>query len=362
MNDQIEQAEALKKEGNQFFKSQKYSEASKAYTKAIETHPKAVYYTNRSATHAKLGNWDLALEDSLTAININPNFSRGYEKSILYLIRSGRIQKAREYIDSGSEKFPESSFFPKKYDVLAGIETKIEVLKENYQNADYQACLEVVDQLAQNCIWDVSLISQKIQFLGFLNRLPEAQECVTQNEKILKKHSEANFFIIKSQISRFEMDFPKSREYLIISQKLSPENQETPKILKNLDSLERKLARADKRKNKQKFKSAIGSYKKVMELDPMNRRLKANLWHKIGLCGLQIGNLWEAWEAFNESAWNEAGWEAFFEKGKIEESCGKYKSALNSFRISKALGSDSEKIDEMIEKLENLETHEELGD
>jgi len=78
----FEQARDSKERGNKFFKSQRYERAIELYTEAIEMCPRdkasdlSTFYQNRSAAHEQLKNWQGVVEDTTTAIELNPRYSK----------------------------------------------------------------------------------------------------------------------------------------------------------------------------------------------------------------------------------------------------------------------------------------------
>ncbi|KAL3231688.1 Small glutamine-rich tetratricopeptide repeat-containing protein 2 [Nakaseomyces bracarensis] len=76
-----EKAEALKLEGNKAVASKNYALAITKYTEAIEVLPtNAIYYANRAAAHSSLKQYDEAIADAEKAIEIDPNYSKGYSR------------------------------------------------------------------------------------------------------------------------------------------------------------------------------------------------------------------------------------------------------------------------------------------
>ncbi len=65
--------------GNDAFNAKNYEEAIAHYSRAIELNPdSAVYYSNRSACHAALLNWQAALDDATTCVSKDSKFVKGY--------------------------------------------------------------------------------------------------------------------------------------------------------------------------------------------------------------------------------------------------------------------------------------------
>ncbi|SCV02818.1 LAME_0H05468g1_1 [Lachancea meyersii CBS 8951] len=69
-------AVGLKDKGNEFFKSQKYHDAIKFYTLAIEVKNDPVFYSNRSACYVSLGEQEKVVEDTTAALKLKPDYSK----------------------------------------------------------------------------------------------------------------------------------------------------------------------------------------------------------------------------------------------------------------------------------------------
>ena len=73
-------AENQKEEGNQLYKAKKYQEAIAKYSCAIELCPEnPAYYGNRAACQMMLYQYNKALEDAKTSVQLDTNFVKGSE-------------------------------------------------------------------------------------------------------------------------------------------------------------------------------------------------------------------------------------------------------------------------------------------
>ncbi|KAM1007154.1 hypothetical protein PS2_003760 [Malus domestica] len=67
-------AEKLRKDGNTYFKKDRFAAAIDAYTEAITLCPNVpVYWTNRALCHRKRNDWTKVEEDSRKAIQLDHN-------------------------------------------------------------------------------------------------------------------------------------------------------------------------------------------------------------------------------------------------------------------------------------------------
>ncbi|KAL3845531.1 hypothetical protein ACJIZ3_002934 [Penstemon smallii] len=99
--DQKSLAETFKSQGNKAMQSKLYPEAVELYTFAIALLGDAVYYCNRAAAYTQMHLYADAVEDCLTSIGINPNYSKAYSRLGCAYYAQG---KYRDAIDKGFTK------------------------------------------------------------------------------------------------------------------------------------------------------------------------------------------------------------------------------------------------------------------
>ena len=92
-------AEDKKEAGNQLYKAKKYLEALSKYSEAIDLCPECpAYYGNRSACHMMLSQYQKALDDAKTAVNLDSNFVKGYVRIAKCCVALGEIPSAKQVL------------------------------------------------------------------------------------------------------------------------------------------------------------------------------------------------------------------------------------------------------------------------
>lgn len=101
---------ALKEKGNSALAAERFDEAIAHYTEAIQIDPvNHVLYSNRSAAHAKAGNYELALKDADETIKINPTWPKGYSRKGSALSYMQKYVEAFEVYQKGLEYDPNNA-------------------------------------------------------------------------------------------------------------------------------------------------------------------------------------------------------------------------------------------------------------
>ena len=95
----METAKSWKEKGNALVKEKKYKEALDCYTKSIEIDPNdPILYSNRSAMHLNLNEFDQALADAEKAISLKPEYAKAY-------LRKGKALEGLEKFDEALKTY-----------------------------------------------------------------------------------------------------------------------------------------------------------------------------------------------------------------------------------------------------------------
>ncbi|KAH3758070.1 stress-inducible protein STI1 [Pelomyxa schiedti] len=100
-------AALAKEKGNKAYGEGNYREAIRHYSDAIKFEPRNhVFYSNRSAAYAGLGEWKQALEDANQCLSLNAAWGRGYFRKGVALIGLRRLDEAKAALTLGIQKEP----------------------------------------------------------------------------------------------------------------------------------------------------------------------------------------------------------------------------------------------------------------
>ena len=101
----MQTAKEWKDKGNALVKEKKYKDALDCYSKAIEIDPNdPILYSNRSAMHLNLAQFDDSLKDAEKAISLKPDYAKAYLRKGKALEGQEKFKEALEAYKLGLEK------------------------------------------------------------------------------------------------------------------------------------------------------------------------------------------------------------------------------------------------------------------
>ncbi|XP_072939296.1 stress-induced-phosphoprotein 1 [Epargyreus clarus] len=264
----MEQVNQLKEKGNAALSSGKYDEAIEFYTEGIKLDPKNhVLFSNRSAAHAKAGNYAAALEDANTTVAINPSWSKGYSRKGSALAYLGRHDEAIAAYEKGLELEPGNQ------QLASGL---VEVKKQAEESR--QRTEQLFEKLRANPVTREWM--KDPEYVKMVNNLAQNQfDMYSLDANIEDKRVLTTLSVMLGLDFAAPMDVdPPAPD----PKPTSSAKEEPPKP--NNDDLPEHRRRALQEKDlgndfykKKEFESAIKHYKRAIELDPTDITFYTNM-------------------------------------------------------------------------------------
>lgn len=146
-------AEALKNEGNQYFKAGDFRNAIQKYGEAIAIDPSNhTYWSNRSACYAGLENWEKARDDAKECITVNKTFVKGYFRLATAQRALNELEGAKDTLVRGLAVEPRNADLKQNLkeieDLIRGdkVASFISQAETALKSGDYGSCVRLCDQ------------------------------------------------------------------------------------------------------------------------------------------------------------------------------------------------------------------------
>ncbi|XP_064083714.1 serine/threonine-protein phosphatase 5-like isoform X1 [Macrobrachium nipponense] len=112
----VQKAEELKNEANEYFKKQQYDKAIELYTSAIELNDSvAIYYGNRSFAYLKTECFGYALQDASKALELDKTYVKGYYRRASAYMSLGKFKLALKDYETVTKTRPNDRDAKVKY-------------------------------------------------------------------------------------------------------------------------------------------------------------------------------------------------------------------------------------------------------
>ncbi|XP_059609732.1 small glutamine-rich tetratricopeptide repeat-containing protein beta-like [Phlebotomus argentipes] len=114
----VEDAEALKNEGNRLMKEEKYQEALSNYNRAICIDVRnPIFYCNRAAAWIRLGDFDRAVVDAQMSLRYNPTYCKAHARLGDALVKMNRLEAAVSAFEEAVRLEPANVDYKSKLDI-----------------------------------------------------------------------------------------------------------------------------------------------------------------------------------------------------------------------------------------------------
>ncbi|XP_028031383.1 serine/threonine-protein phosphatase 5 [Bombyx mandarina] len=215
----IEAADKLKNEANEYFKKQNYDKAIELYSQAIEKNPNsAVLYANRSIANLRLENFGYALGDASKAIALDKGYTKAYYRRAAAHMSLGKYKLAltdfeyvttvRPYDQDAKLKYSECNKIVKKI----AFEKAISVDKKEVNIAD---SINLDSMTIEDEYEGPMLEDGKVT----LNFVKELMEYYKQQKKLHKKYAYKILLDVKTylqnQPSLVDIKVPDDKKFTV---------------------------------------------------------------------------------------------------------------------------------------------------
>lgn len=231
-------AELKKENGNQLFKIKQYRSAIPLYTEAIGLCPDtASYYGNRSACYMMLGSFREALEDARKAVQLDPNFVKGYVRCLKCGIALGDVKTAESAVKHIQELDPTTNINAELQSLKILKQYEAEAQKA-YDKKDFRKVVYCMDRCLDQAPTCSHYKTLKAECLAYLGRYQEAQEMANSILRFDKGNADAIY--VRGMCLYYDDNIESATSHFQQVFRLAPDHQKAMDIYKRAKLLKKK--------------------------------------------------------------------------------------------------------------------------
>ncbi|CAA2973819.1 TPR repeat-containing thioredoxin TTL1-like [Olea europaea var. sylvestris] len=288
-------AEELKKRGNENYRKGNFAEALAFYSKAIAVSPSnAAYHFNRAATLIGLRRLAEAVRECEEAIKLDPGYVRAHHRLGSLLLSLGQVENARKHLC-----YPGYQADAVELQKLQAVEKHLNKCTDARRVGDWRNTLSEVDAaIASGADASPQLCACRAEALLKLLQLDDAFLAISDipkfelsTGKIFGMLFEAYIFFVRAQIELARGRFENALTDVEKARKVDPRNVEISVMLNNVRLVGRARARGNDLFKSERFTEACSAYGEGLRLDPFNSVLYCNraaCWFKLGQWQLSV--------------------------------------------------------------------------
>ncbi|KAG4107925.1 heat shock protein STI-like protein [Neocallimastix lanati (nom. inval.)] len=349
-------ADELKAKGNKAFAEKKYEEAIDYFTQAINIDSSNhVFFSNRSASYASLGNFQKALEDAEQTIKLKSDWPKGYSRKGAALFGLQRLDEAADAYNEGLKLDPNNALLKK------GLQDVENAMQANGMEQMFSELLsgDLVEKCAKTKCAKYLAQPDFVQALKAIQANPNSLNTYMQDQRIME-------FVLSALMpagADAKVSTTPPPEYTEAmreqeskkQQESKPEPEPEPELTEEEKEQKNKRDASDSEKalgntayKKKDFETALTHYAKAYELDDTNIAVltnKAAVLYEMGKYDEAIEVCEKAVEHGREvradfkiiaRAFHRIG-NAFHKKGDLENAIKNYNKSLAEHRTPQVL-------------------------
>ena len=244
---------------------------------------------NRAAAYISAGQYKLALEDSLSADELDPNNPKILLRLARIYTSLGRAQEALDTYDRIQPPPSAKDLAPAKT-MLQHISVAEDALKNGTTGS---MALHALDQAEKSLgigaprprKWQL-MRGEAYLKMGNVNALGDAQN-VAMN--LLRNNSQdPEALVLRGRALYAQGDNEKAIQHFRQALKCDPEYRDAVKYLRMVQKLDRMKDEGNKEYKANRYQSAVDKYTEALDIDPTNKGINAKLLQNRALCRNQL--------------------------------------------------------------------------
>ncbi|XP_077502950.1 dnaJ homolog subfamily C member 7-like isoform X5 [Amblyomma americanum] len=278
-------AEVKREQGNDLYSQQKYDEAVRCYTEAIELDGcNVAYVNNRSACYMMLGNYRAALDDCRLALQKDPRNAKSLLREVKCHVAMGDLGSAKRSLqlirELDAQGFAQARLHKTE---IARLLKTVEILEhflgeadKAYEAQDYEKVIYCMDRVLQHAVSCTRCEVLKAESLALLKKLTGAREIADNIMRAEPTNADAVY--VRGLCFYYEDNIEKAIQHFQQVLRLAPDHPKASVAYKRARLLKSKKDEGNEAFNGGKYEEAFNIYTSALEVDPRNNLANSKLY------------------------------------------------------------------------------------
>ncbi|KAF2071780.1 hypothetical protein CYY_006908 [Polysphondylium violaceum] len=340
-------AEALKNQGNDYFKQQLYNDAINCYSKAIEMDSAVPsYYGNRAAAHLAIGTKSSlkeAIEDSSKAVELDKSFIKGYTRAAKAYVQLGQYDSAQRVLVQGLVQDPRNTELLTE---KTNTEKTINMIKQLLDSPDLctsnpQSSLNSIENLISTAKYDNRLQVLRCKILIELKQYAKASNFMTT---LLQEDSRnPEYLYIRGLALYYQNSLTTALQHFQNSLTYDPDYSPSRIALKRLRLVENKKKEGNEAFSSKNYPLANQLFTEALEVDPKFDVLNSQLYSNRAATFVQMNKLSEAIQDCSKALELDPNYvKAYIRRAQCYLKTERFEDAVRDFEKAQTLDSENE--------------------
>ncbi|KAH6946121.1 hypothetical protein HPB50_011759 [Hyalomma asiaticum] len=270
-------AETKKEEGNELYGLQKYDEAVKRYTEAIELDGSNIaYYSNRAACYMMLGNHRAALDDCHQALQRDPHNAKSLLREAKCYVALGDPAAALRSLHLLRDLDPQNPALPRELKSAEILQHFLDEGDKAYEAQNYEKVIYCMDRALQQAVSCSKIEVLRAESLALLKRLTDARQIA--NNIMRAEPTNADAMYVRGLCFYYEDNIDKALQHFQQVLRLAPDHPKASAAYKKARLLKSKKDEGNEAFNKGNYQEAFNIYTSALEVDPSNKLANSKLY------------------------------------------------------------------------------------
>lgn len=292
-NVQVE-AEDIKNEANNLYKSGDYDQAVALYTRAIELNPNSpTYYNNRAAALMMLKKTKDALNDCKRAISLDPTSIKAFLRCAKCNFLLGNLSEAERVYTQALNMDPTSSQAKTEYLQLNQVKDYIQQAEIYLKNGQFPLTLNVIDR-ATTFLEEIPTKWKLMKGEALLEQKDYGSASQIAIDILRSDAQNSDAHVLRARILYLEGDNNKAACHCQEALRCDPDNSKARVLLKKSKALESQKTAGNEAFSRKDYKEAYDIYSAALKIDPSNTTMMSKLYSNRSAVLIKLGKFTES--------------------------------------------------------------------